>query len=166
MCDKAVVENGRTICSWQLEKSEMCNQFVNNYVDALNYVSECLKTQEMCDKAVDIHPLAIQFDPECFKTQGMCDKAVDTCTFVFDFILAWHKTQKMFVKTISEYCLYKYKTQEVFDKAAYNFLPTLKFVSYWFVKSKIIKKLYRALFTDDDILFFDEDSSNFTFWSD
>ena len=40
----------------------MCNQAVDNYVDALEYV------------------------PECFKTQEMCDKVVDTCPFVFDSI--------------------------------------------------------------------------------
>ena len=47
-----------------------------------------------------------------------------------------------------------------------NLLSTLKFVSDWFVTSKMIKKLYNALFADDDILFFDEDSGNDTFSSD
>ena len=36
------------------------------------------------------------------------------------------------------------------DKAVDNFLPTLKFVPYWFVSNEIIKKVYSALFTDND----------------
>ena len=52
-----------------------------------------------------------------------------------------------------KYCLNGYKTQEMCDKAVNNFLPALKFVSDWFVTSKMIKNLHNALFTDDDILF-------------
>ena len=40
------------------------------------------------------------------------------------------------------------------DKAADDFLPTLKFVPDCFATSWMIKKLHNALFTDDDILFF------------
>ena len=47
-----------------------------------------------------------------------------------------------------------------------DFLPVLKFAPYWFVTSKIIKKLHNALFADYDILYFDEDSSNITFSGD
>ena len=35
----------------------------------------------------------------------------------------------------------RFKTQETCDKAAYDFLPTLKFVPDWFVTSITIKKL-------------------------
>ena len=52
------------------------------------------------------------------------------------------------------------------DKAVDDFLPALKFVPDWFVSSKMIKKLHDALFADNDILFFDEDSSNVTLSSD
>ena len=52
------------------------------------------------------------------------------------------------------------------DKAADDFLPALKFVPDWFVSSKMIKKLHDALFADNDILFFGEDSSNVTLSSD
>ena len=51
-------------------------------------------------------------------------------------------------------------------KSVDNFLPTLKFVPDWFFKSKMIKKRYNALFSDDDILFFDGDSGNVTFSND
>ena len=31
----------------------MCNQAVDNYAHALEFVPECYKTQKMCDKAVN-----------------------------------------------------------------------------------------------------------------
>ena len=60
------------------------------------------------------------------------------------------------------YCLDRCKSQEMPDKAVDDFLPVLKFVSGWFVTSKMTKELRNALFNDDDILFFDEDSANVT----
>ena len=47
----------------------------------------------------------------------------------------------------------RFKTQETCDKAAYDFLPTLKFVPDWFVTSITIKKLDDALFANDNIIF-------------
>ena len=64
-----------------------------------------------------------------------------------------------------KYCLDRYKTQEMCDKAVDDFLPKLKFLPDCFVTDKMIKKLYNALFADDDILFFDEDSGIVTFSS-
>ena len=60
-----------------------------------------------------------------------------------------------------KYCLDRYKTQEICDKAVDNFLQALKLVTDWFVTSKIIKKL-----ADDNILFLDENSGNVIFSSD
>ena len=68
-------------------------------------------------------------------------------------------------KTLN-YCPDSYKIQEMCDKSADNFLPKLKFISDWFVKSTIMKNIYHALFADDDILFSDEDSDNIPFSSD
>ena len=51
------------------------------------------------------------------------------------------------------------------DKAVDDFLPALKYVPSWFVTSKMIRKLFHALITDD-ILFFDKDSGNATFSND
>ena len=59
-----------------------------------------------------------------------------------------------------------YKTQEMCKKAVnifYAFLPALH---EWFVTSKMIKTFHNALFTDNDILFYDQDSGNVTFSSD
>ena len=64
-----------------------------------------------------------------------------------------------------KYCLGKFKTQEMSDKAVDSFLLTLKFIPDWFFTSRIIKKLYNSLWTDDSTLLFDKDFGNVTFWS-
>ena len=47
-----------------------------------------------------------------------------------------------------------------------DFQTALKFTLDWFVTSKMIKNLHNVLFADDNVIFFDEDSSNVTFSSD
>ena len=63
-------------------------------------------------------------------------------------------------------CPDRYKTQEMCNKVVDHFPPALKFVPDWFIMSKMIKRFHGALFTNDKILLFDEDSVNFTFSSD
>ena len=48
MCNKATVENGGTLklVPDNYKSQKMCNQVVDNYVDALEYVFECFKTQK------------------------------------------------------------------------------------------------------------------------
>ena len=63
-----------------------------------------------------------------------------------------------------KYCHYRYKTQEMCSKAVDDFLPALKFVNDWFFISKMIKKIVvTALYAEDNILSFEEYSSNVTF---
>ena len=58
----------------------------------------------------------------------------------------------------------KYKTQRLCDEAVDDSLVALKLVPLvalklvpdWFVTSKMIKKLYTAMYTDEGLLFFDE----------
>ena len=64
----------------------MCNQAVENYADALEYVPNCHKTNKICNRSVDIYLSAIKFLPEGFETQEKCYKAVNACAFVFDSI--------------------------------------------------------------------------------
>ena len=45
------------------------------------------------------------------------------------------------------------------DKAADDCLAALKFVAYWFT-SKLIKILFTALYADENIPYFNEDSGN------
>ena len=42
-------------------------------------------------------------------------------------------------------------------------LATLKLIPAWFVTSKMIKKLFTALYADENILSFNEDSGNIVF---
>ena len=49
------------------------------------------------------------------------------------------------------------------NKAVDDFLPASKFVLDWFVSSKMIKTFLTALYSDNNILFFDEYSGNTTF---
>ena len=60
-------------------------------------------------------------------------------------------------------CPDKYITQNMCDAAVDNFLPTLNFVCDWFVTSKMMKKLFTALCTDQNILYFDEDIGHIVF---
>ena len=115
----------------------------------LKPVTDCNKNKKMCSKAVDncVYSLGVAYKicPDCYK---ICNKAVSNDPFMI------------------KYCLDRYKAQEMCDKAVDDFLPALKFVPNWFVISKMVKKLDHVLFANDDILFFDEDSGNVTFYSD
>ena len=57
------------------------------------------------------------------------------------------------------YCPDKYKTQRMCD----DYLAVLKFIPDWFVTSKMIEKPFTALYADDNILYFNEDSGNAIF---
>ena len=49
------------------------------------------------------------------------------------------------------------------NKSVDDFLPALKFLPDWFVTNKMTKKLITALYADDNILYFNEDSGNVVF---
>ena len=65
-----------------------------------------------------------------------------------------------------KYCLDRYKTQKLCDKAAADCLSTLKLVPDWFVTDHTTKTLHEALFNNDYILLLDEGPGNVTFSSD
>ena len=79
--------------------------------------------------------------------------------FVFDSIPEQYKTQEI-------YCPDKYITQRMCNEAVDYSLAASKFSPDWFVTSKMIKKLYAALYADDGLLFFDENSSYVKFYCD
>ena len=89
--------------------------------------------------------------------------------FVIYSIPDWYKTQEMYDRAVSEnpflivYCPGKYKTQRMCDKAVDDSLVALKLIPDCFVTSKIIKKLYTALYADENILYFNENSGNVVF---
>ena len=53
-----------------------------------------------------------------------------------------------------------YKPKETCDKAVDGFLAASKFVSDWFITSKVIKNLFTDFYADENILYFNEDSSD------
>ena len=65
-----------------------------------------------------------------------------------------------------KYCLNRQKDSKKCDKVVDDFLQASKFVPDWFVTNKMIKRLHNVLFSNNDILFFDEGSGNVTFSSD
>ena len=118
----------------------------------------------MCDKAVDTYPSTIKLVSECCKTQEICHRAVHRCIFAFDSIPDKYKTQEIFNLVVSlypcftVYCPNKYITQEMCDEAVEDSLVALKLIPDWFVTNKMIKKLLTALYADENILYFNEDS--------
>ena len=61
------------------------------------------------------------------------------------------------------YCPDKHKTQGMCDEAADDSLAALKLIRNWLVTSKMIKELFTALYSDENILYFNEDSGNVVF---
>ena len=51
----------------------------------------------------------------------------------------------------------------MFDEAVEDSIATLKLIPNWFVTSKMIKNFFTALYADENILYFVEDSSNVVF---
>ena len=84
--------------------------------------------------------------------------------FVFDSILNRYKTQAMCDRVVSEdaflivYCSNKYITQKMRDKAVDDSLAALNLIPDQFFKSNMINKFFRALYVDENILYFNEDS--------
>ena len=76
----------------------------------------------------------------------MCIKAVNTCPFFrfssFDSFQEYCDKDVFKDLFMLKYCLDRYKTQEMYNKAVDTFLPTLKFVADGFVISRMIKNLY------------------------
>ena len=114
----------------------------------------------MCDKVVNSYPSTIKFVPECI--QKMCDKAVNKCFFKFDSNPDQNKTQEICGTVVSDdpflivYCPDKYIIQKMYDEAVDDSMATLKLIPDWFVTSKMTKKLFTALYADENIRYFNE----------
>ena len=120
----------------------------------------------MCDKVAHIHTYhsTRKFVSIYLMSHEMCDKPV-RIHFVFDSIHAWYKTQEMCDRVVSQdpslivYSPDKYKTQRMCDKSVSDSLTAIKYIPDWFVTSKTIKELFIDFFADENILYFNEDSS-------
>ena len=67
------------------------------------------------------------------------------------------------LKKLIVYCPDIYKTQKMCNEAVDDFLATLKLIPDWFFTSKMIKKLFTAMYEDENILYFNKDSGNVEF---
>ena len=93
----------------------------------------------MCHRAVRRWFFFVFYSiPDKYKPQEICNLAA---SLYFLFVA---------------YCLYKYITQEMCDKAVNDSLAELKLIPDWFVTSKIIKKLFTVLYADENIPYFNE----------
>ena len=63
--------------------------------------------------------------------------------------------------SLTVYCPDQYITQRMCDEAV-DSLAALKVITDWFVTSKINTKLYTALYADENIIYFNEDSGDVT----
>ena len=61
------------------------------------------------------------------------------------------------------YCPDNYKSQIMCEEAVYNCVAALKLVPDCFLLSEIIKKLFTALYADENILYFNEGSCDTLF---
>ena len=101
-------------------------------------------------------------------------RLLDSYKIVFDSIPDWYKTQEMPERVVSEdpslilllFRFDKYVTQRMYDEAVDDSLAALKLIPDWSVTNKMIKKLYTALYSDESILYFNEDSADVTFCCD
>ena len=61
------------------------------------------------------------------------------------------------------YCPDKCKTQRMCDEAVNDSIAALKLISDWFVTNEMIKEVFTALYTDENIIYFNEDSGSVIF---
>ena len=92
----------------------------------------------MCDKVVNSYPSTIKFVPECIMTKEICGTVVSDDPFSV------------------VYCPDKYIIQKMYDEAVDDSIATLKLIPDWFVTSKMTKKLFTALYADENIRYFNE----------
>ena len=123
----------------------MCDKIVNTHSSAMQFVPECIMTQQMCDKAFNKSFLALFYVPDQYKTQEICNSIISDDPFSVRYVPDQYKTRKMRDKTFDD-CL-----------------AALKLVPDWSVTSKMIKKPFTAFYTDENILYFNEDSVNVVF---
>ena len=118
-----------------------------------------LYDSKICEKAVNRCFFVFDSIPDQHRTQEICDTIVyEDPSLIIYCCPDKYKTKRMFDSVVSEdpslivYCLGKYKTQGICDEAVNDSLSALKLVPDWFVTNKMIKKLFTALYTDENIL--------------
>ena len=175
----------------QYETQQIYDKTILENVETLESVLDCYKKQQMRDKAVDNYHHASKLVPDCFITQkyviklsiliitqhklfliairlNKCViKLFNKCFLAFIYIPDQSKTQEMCDRVVSEdpfsifYCPDKY--QRMCSETVDDSLAVLSFMLDWFVTNKMNRKLLTALYGDDNILYFDENSDDAIF---
>ena len=85
---------------------------------------------------------------------------MNRCFAIFYSMPNEHKTQEMFDRVVSDdlfltvHCPDKHITHKLCDEAVDDSIATWKLIPNWFVTCKMIKKLFTALYADENILYF------------
>ena len=126
-------------------------------------------TQQICDKTVNKCFFVFHFIPDQYKTQEICDTVLSNNPSLIVYCPDKYKTQRMFHRVFYEdsflivYCPGKYINQTMCDETVDDSLAALKLILDQFVKSKMISKLFTALYADENILYFNEGSDDAVF---
>ena len=126
---------------------KMCNRATLENGRTLESVPNQYKTQQMWNKAVNNYAHALKPVPDWYKTQEMCIKAVDNNPSTVKYVLDQFKTPEMCIRLIFAVNLDSRNSQE-------------KTQTDWSDTSKMIQKLFTALYADENILYFDEGFGN------
>ena len=95
----------------------------------------------------------------------MCDQVVNVYFLAFDSIPDWYKTQQMRDRVVCEdsFLTLYYPDKYITQKCVMKLFIIFKLISDWFITSKMIKKLFTALYADENISYFYEGSDNVVF---
>ena len=95
----------------------------------------------------------------------MCDQVVNVYFLVFDSIPDRYKTQQMRDRVVCEdsFLTLYYPDKYITQKCVMKLFIIFKLISDWFITSKMIKKLFTALYADENIPYFYEGSDNVVF---
>ena len=165
----------------------MCDKAVNTYPSTIGFVLECYKTQcvikqlinaffvfvfpdqcktqEMCDTVVfNFSPLLV-YCPDKYIAQKMCNEAVDEDLFYGVSLRIQSECRKIRTTITPQTGTFHavHITQKMLDQAVGYSLAVLKLTPDWFVTGKMIKKLFPALYSDKNIVYFDEGSGDAVF---
>ena len=148
MCKHAVKKSPYllTYVPDQYKTQQMQELIIENH-GTLKSVPDSSKNQEMCNEAVDTYYSIIKFVPECFMTQEYVINQLTDDFLYFILFLINKKLKKYVIELLLKilflmvYCLDKYKTKEMCDKAIDDSLAALALIPDSFVTSKMIKIL-------------------------
>ena len=128
-------------------------EVIIKYTIMLKFVPDHLKTKKMCQNAVNNLPFVIMYVPGQYKTKQMCVKVILENGGILEVILDLYILENGgILKVIPD----RYKNKKMCDKAVASyshdaFVPTLQFVPNRVLMSKMLEKLDKFVFSNDDL---------------